>query len=89
MITFEAACKKAFDYYKENGIKGLCEVNDLGVSWLFAAGDPEVINDGGYAITVDKKSGAVAEFILPNKKNFELLEKAKPVEIPEEYAFHK
>lgn len=89
MISYEAGCKAAFDYYKKIGKKGLCEANDLGDSWLFAGGDPDAIEDGGYAITVDKKNGDVAEFILPNRKNFERLAKAVPVDIPKEYAFTK
>lgn len=89
MISFESGCKAAFDYYKEQGKKGLSEANDLGDVWLFAGGDPDVIEDGGYAITVDKENGEIAEFILPDRKNFERLEKAEPVDIPKEYAFTK
>lgn len=89
MLEFEAGCKVAFEYYKEHGKNGLCEANDLGDAWLFAAGDPDVIEDGGYAITVDKESGEIAEFILPNRKNFERLAKAVPEDVPKEYAFTK
>lgn len=89
MISFEKACKIAYDYYKEHSKKGLGEANDLGDSWLFSGGDPDAIDDGGYAITVDKKSGKVEDFILPNKRNFERLAKAVPEDIPMEYAFKK
>lgn len=89
MITFEEGCKAAFDYYKEHGKKGLSEANDLGDAWLFAGGDPDVIEDGGCAITVDKENGEIADFILPDEENFERLAKAEPVDIPREYAFAK
>ena len=87
MITFEKGCKIAFDHYKKHGKNGLCEANDLGDSWLFAAGDPEAVEDGGYSITVDKATGKIEPFILPNMENFRRLEKAVQMTVPDEYAY--
>ena len=87
MIKYEEGCKIAFEYYKKKGKEGLCEVNDLGNRWLFAGGDLEEVEVGGYSITVDKETGKIEPFILPDMKNFELLDKAVPLEIPSEFAF--
>jgi len=86
-MSYDKACKAAFDYYAKRGKKGICEVNDLGDAWLFAGGDPDAADDGGYAGTVDKDSGKIAPFILPDRANFKRLQKAVPVEIPKKYAF--
>lgn len=90
MIKYDEACKIAFDYYKKNGKIGLCEANDLGDSWLFAGGDPDAVDDGGYSITVDKGTGKIEPFFLPDKENFKRLDRATPVDIPDEYKYkHK
>lgn len=89
MIIYEVGCEIAYNYYKENGKEGLCEANDLGKKWLFAGGDPEEVEVGGYSITVDKETGKIEPFILPDMKNFELLDKAIPLDIPSEYVFKK
>ena len=88
MMKYDEACKKAFDYYKKHGKKGINEVNDLGESWLFAGGDPEAIDDGGYSITVDKTTGKIEPFILPDKDNFKLLDKAVQMDIPDKYKYN-
>ena len=90
MIKYEQGCKTAFDYYKENGKHGLCEANDLGDAWLFAGGDPDAVEDGGFSITVDKESGKIEPFFLPDKENFKRLAKAIPLIVPDEYKYkHK
>lgn len=90
MIKYEDGCKTAFDYYKKHGKKGLCEAHDLGDSWLFAGGDPDSVEDGGYSITVDKETGKIDPFILPDMDNFKRLDKAVPLIVPDEYKFkHK
>lgn len=87
MMEFEAGCKIAFDYYRKQGKHGLCEANDLGDSWLFAGGDPDVFDVGGYSITVDKESGKIEPFFLPDKENFKRLDKAIPLIVPDEYRY--
>ena len=87
MIDFEKACAIAHKHFSKHGINGLNEANDLGDAWLFAGGDPDSNIDGGWAVTVDKASGEVEPFILPDKTNFKRLEKAVQVDIPEKYAY--
>lgn len=43
---------------------------------------------GKQRITIDKKTGIIKLFVLPDIKKFELLEKAKGTEVPEKYRIH-
>lgn len=86
-MKFEIACKKAMEYFKkEYGDTGLCSIKDLGDKWLFDGSDKEQsIVYGKPGITIDKKTGEMELFHLPNEKNFELLDAALDISIPEEY----
>lgn len=89
MLKYEEACKVAYDYYAARGKNGLCEVNDLGDAWLFAGGDPKKPEVGGYSITINKDTGNIEPFFLPDKANFKRLDKAIPLVVPDEYSFKK
>lgn len=86
-MKFEEACKKAMEYFKkEYGDTGLCSIRDLGSKWLFDGSDNEQrVVYGKQGITVDKKTGELELFYLPDETNFELLDDAVDVNIPEEY----
>lgn len=63
----------------------ITSVSDLGDAFLFGyrlKKYPDEAITGAPGYTVDKKSGDVEEFYLPDEKNFERL--AKAVEIPRE-----
>ena len=86
-MKFKSACNKAMEYFKkEYGDTGLCSIKDLGDKWLFDGSDDEQsIVYGKQGITIDKKTGEMELFQLPNEKNFELLGDAVDISIPEEY----
>ncbi len=86
-MKFKSACNKAMEYFKkEYGDTGLCSIKDLGDKWLFDGSDDEQsIVYGKQGITIDKKTGEMELFQLPNEKNFELLDDAADISIPEEY----
>ena len=86
-MKFELACKKAMEYFKkEYGDTGLCSIKDLGDKCLFDGSDDEQsIVYGKQGITVDKKTGKLEIFYLPDEVNFKLLDNATDVDIPEEY----
>lgn len=85
-MTFEQACKIAYKYFKDEAEKfTLTSAEDIGDKWLFEGGEPGIVLYGMLPITVDKKNGKIELFILPDKDNFKILEKAKQIEIPKEY----
>ena len=73
-------------FEKEYGDTGLCLIMDIGDRWLFdgASAQSETIY-GKQGITIDKNTGEIDLFYLPNDKNFELLEDAVDIVILEEY----
>ena len=86
-MKFKSACEKAMNYFqKEYGDIGFYSIKDLGDRWLFdgASEQSETIYDK-QGITIDKNTGKLDLFYLPNDKNFELLEDAVDIVIPEEY----
>lgn len=86
-MKFETACKKAMDFLKkEYGDDGFSSIMDLGDRWLFDGTDAKrTIFYGKPGVTIDKKSGTLGFFLLPDEKNFELLNEAIEVEIPKNY----
>lgn len=86
-MKFKSACEKAMNYFqKEYGDTGFCSIKDLGDRWLFdGASASSGTVYGKQGITIDKKTGEIDLFYLPDDKNFELLEEAVEIVIPEEY----
>ena len=85
MTNFESAVRAANEYLLEAEGLPVGRALDAQTHWIFY-GVPE----GGYAVgnagvKVDKKSGELEDFILPDDENFELLDKAQEVEIPLEF----
>ena len=86
-MLFETACKKAMQKLEKDwGDVGICLIRDIGDKWLFNGANEEGKTIYGKpGITIEKSTGAIGLFLLPNDENFKLLEKAVDVEIPNEY----
>lgn len=86
-MKFEEACEKALDYFrKEYNDSGLRSARDLKESWLFeGANEDGVVVYGKQDVTIDKKSGELDLFYLPNEENFKRLDEAVKIELPEKY----
>lgn len=86
-MMFAEACEKAMQYFRDkwNDI-GLCSIQDLGDKWLFNGENSEnKVVYGKQGITIDKKTGNISLFVLPDVNNFKILEGAKNIEIPGKY----
>lgn len=73
MVNYEDA-KKIY----ENNMSGIviCSVIELSDAFVIS-GAPEGVNSitgGGLTLEIDKETGRIKEFILPNKTNFDRLE---------------
>lgn len=86
-MEFISACRVALKHFKrEYGDTGLYSIKDIGDRWLFSGGDKNgTIFYGKMSITVEKNGDKVDYFNLPDKHNFELLNHAKDVKVPEEF----
>lgn len=86
-MKFRLACEKAMEYFKENyGDSGFCSIQDLGECWLFEGKNKNgLVIYGKPGITINKESGKQELFCLPDEKNFELLDEAVEIVVPEEY----
>ncbi len=85
MMDFDKACQLAVEYYtQEWGCSTLSEIKDLGEKWIFYPTDEESAF-ANFHITIRKDNGKPEPFILPSRENFELLAKAKAVDVPEAY----
>lgn len=86
-MKFGLACAKAMDYFKkEYGDVGFVSIKDIGGKWLFNGANAErSVVYGRPGVTVDKDTGELDFFFLPDENNFALLDKATDIEIPEEY----
>lgn len=81
IMDFKKALELAREYYLQEGIEELLEAYDAGDTWIFFGGikgKPEI---GSYGISIKKETGTVSDFILPSRKNFEILDNAKEVNI--------
>ena len=83
---FKKACKTAYNYYKEQWeIDGLLYAKDIGDRWLFRGGSDGIVIYGMPTLAINKESGEISFFELPNEENFCILKTAKEIELPEEY----
>lgn len=87
MMTYNEGCAIAFGYFQaKDKVAGLATALEADKVWIFYGGSAEAANEiGAQGITVDKATGVVADFILPSKENFVLLDMAEKVDIPEIY----
>lgn len=84
MITYEAACQKAYEYYKEISENyRLVSALENEFGWIFKGADSSNVECGGAGIKISRDDGKLEKFILP--KELRLLQISKPVSIPFEF----
>ena len=86
-MEFMLACQTALKYFdKVDNDTGLYSIRDVGDRWVFSgsAKEPTVIY-GKQSIAIKKDGEEILPFHLPDEHNFELLNHAKKIEVPEEF----
>lgn len=82
MVDFVDAITHAKDYYaKSNEV--ILDCKETEDSWIFSGGIEGKRKFGINAIEIDKANGNIHLFRLPNKKNFEKLEKSRTIDFLE------
>lgn len=81
MIGYEDALKIAKSHFEARGGLTLTKVFDAGEVWVFNARKDGAISYGGGSISVDKQTGEVAPFPVQVGNNFELINKAREIEL--------
>jgi len=81
MIDFEKAKEIAKEYYSGIGMNKLTKVYENDEMWIVYATKDDQTQYGGYGISINKETGDISKFILPSKKNFEILKQAKLIVI--------
>lgn len=86
-MELKCACEKAMEHFREYyNDTGLAYISDVGDRWVFAGTHPNAaVFYGKQDVSVNKETGELEIFYLPDIKNLDLLDNAKDVEIPEEY----
>lgn len=86
-MEFVIACKTALKHFRrEYGDTGFYSIKDIGDRWVFFGGDKKGrVFYGKMGITIEKNGDKIDYFYLPDKHNFELLDHAKDVEVPEKF----
>ena len=84
MTDFESAVKAANDYLLEEEGLPVNKAFDAETHWIFYAVPEEGPGIGNAGVKVDKTTGKLEDFILPDDANFELLDRAKEIEVPPE-----
>ena len=85
MITFEEGLKIANEYLKDADDTQVESALDAGTCWIFY-GEPCI---GGAGVKINKETANAEDFILPDEENFELLERAVKIELPQKTAVGK
>lgn len=81
MIGYEDALKIARSHFEAKGGLTLSKAFDAGEVWVFNARKDSAISYGGGSISVDKQTGEVAPFLVQADNNFELISKAREMEL--------
>lgn len=82
MTALEAAVEIANDYFlKEEGLP-VTKALDAETHWIFYAVPEEGAVIGNAGVKIEKATGRLEDFILPDDENFELLDRAKEIKIP-------
>lgn len=82
MTELELAIEMANDYLlNEEGLP-VSKAMDAETHWIFYAVPEEGAVIGNTGVKIDKATGKLEDFILPDDENFELLDRAKEIELP-------
>lgn len=83
-MDFRQAVETAKQYFEAMGVYGIASALDADSCWIIYGGSMEDMEFGGAGLKIMKESGKTEEFFLPDDENFELLEKAVKIELPED-----
>lgn len=84
MISFEEACEMTSRFYNEAWeIDRLVRAVDLGERWLIYPAVDALFGVTFYSIS--KEDGSMEPFVLPDSHNFELLDKAVEIDVPDKF----
>lgn len=86
-MEFMLACQTALKYFKEvDNDTGLYSIRDVGDRWVFSGGSKKpTVFYGKQAIAIKKDGEGILPFHLFDERNWELLDHAKDIEVPEEF----
>lgn len=80
-MTFEEAYEEAKAYFKRDGIIDIACALDADTHWIFYPGKADKMEVGSEGIKIEKQTGQLDEFFLPDDENFELLDKSVKIDI--------
>lgn len=80
-MTFEEAKVQALAYFEENGTVGLASALETENYWIFYGGQKGTVAVGKPGIKINRETGELSKFFLPNKENFALLKSAVSIDI--------
>ena len=83
-MDFREALEQANAFFQQKGEGTVVCALDAVTHWIFYGGEPGVTQVGSAGIKINRETGEVNEFILPDIDNFELLDQATPVELEED-----
>lgn len=69
-----AAAEQHFNHLKKTGVTYAL---DAKTHWIFYGGIEGKVEYGGAGIKIEKETGKMEDFLLPNEENFKLLEQAE------------
>ncbi|MGM9521467.1 MAG: hypothetical protein ACI3VB_03205 [Oscillospiraceae bacterium] len=81
MIDLNSALEIARKYYDERGMQDLTKVYDAENAWIIYAGKKDQPRYGNAGISIDKETGDISSFVLPSRRNFEILKNATLIEL--------
>ena len=86
-MEFMLACQTALKYFeKVDNDTGLYSIRDVGDRWVFSGGSKKpTVFYGKQAIAIKKDGEGILPFHLFDERNWELLDHAKDIEVPEEF----
>ncbi len=80
-MEFKDALAQAADYfYRTKGTGVICAL-DAKTHWIFYGGIKGKVEIGGTGIKIEKETGRVEDFILPDSEHFKMLENAEEIKL--------
>lgn len=85
IMEFMDALEKANNYFLNvyNQKVNKAVVLDAVTHWIFYPGEEEIVEFGVEGVKIEKSSGKMDPFILPDDENFELLDRATKIKMEE------
>lgn len=80
-MLFDEALAAAEEYFNKNSNSSVSSALDAQTHWIFYGGDKNVVEIGSAGIKINKESGIVENFFLPDEENFILLDNSIKIEL--------